>query len=319
MLMFEHPQYIYLSLPLAFILIIVHYRGFKIYLKYSRFYHPLAQFIEMKKEGRRITTLLMKILLALMISIAISNPYIITKEKVVAESGVHRLRIEANPAVIVLLDASGSMGETIDGISKIDSAKIAIKRLLSITPKNIDFGVVVFENNIRLAIPITGDRDKILHMLENVTASGGTGYGPALSTALAWLKPYRMFNLSCAMVLVSDGLPGDKPGYEYILEEIAKLRIPVHTVYIGRQGEGEEEAKRIAEKTGGGHYTVSTLNEFVKAFESIGESIKELSLESEVYIEVEVKRSLSIIFYVASLVLSVLLWAMRFLTSRISF
>ncbi len=321
MIEFENPEFLWLFPLLASILAFLHFKGYKLYIKYSSFYHPLTRYIKAeRKKNRRLISLMLKILLAAMISLTVASPYITVKERVKAEGSLHELEIKANPGVVIVLDSSGSMGDSMGTATKIEAAKKAVVKLLEAAPENVDFGLVVFESQVKQVVPITGNRTKIFDELNRVAAGGGTGYGPALSTALVWLKPYRIFNVSCAVVLVSDGMPGDKPGYESVLEEYIKLGIPVHTVYIGVGGDaGQREAAMIASKTGGNHYTVDTVEELVKAFEDIGRKVGELSLRTSVYVEVEVKKSLSGEFSLGVLAVLFLLWLVRFHFSRITF
>ncbi len=321
MFYFEKIELLWVFPLLALILVLLHIKGYEIFLEYSRFYHPLARFLKKKgKRDRRYSTLILKILLALIISMAMANPYVLEEKRIEAEGSEGELKLEARPAVVLVLDSSGSMGEFIDGVVKMEAAKKAVERLLEVAPEEIDFGLVVFESRIKLAVPITGNRSRILGEMGKIEAGGGTGYGPALSTALVWLKPYRVFNVSCAAVLVSDGMPGDKPGYERVLEEYVKYGIPIHTIYIGREGEaGEREAAMIAEKTGGGHYTATSVDGLVKAFENIGERVSELKVETKVYTKVKIKKSLSNFLVFIALILLFSLWLARFYHARISF
>ncbi len=321
MVEFENPEFLWLFPLLAFILAFLHFKGYKLYIKYSSFYHPLTRYIKAeRKKNRRLISLMLKILLAAMISLAAASPYITVKERVKAEGSLHELEIKANPGVVIVLDSSGSMGDSMGAATKIEAAKKAVLKLLEIAPENVDFGLVVFESQVKQAVPIAGNRSRILDELDRVTVGGGTGYGPALSTALVWLKPYRIFNVSCAVVLVSDGMPGDKPGYESVLKEYIRLGIPVHTVYIGAGGDaGQREAAMIAGETGGSHYTVNTVEELVEAFKDIGRKIGKLSLRTSVYIEVEAKKSLLSEFSLGVLVVLFLLWLARFYFSRITF
>jgi len=321
MLEFEHPELIWLFPLLASLLALLHFKGYRLYIKYSSFYHPLTRYIEAgRREDRRLLSLTLKVLLAAMVSLAAANPYTTVRERVRAESSLHRLEVRANPGIVVVLDSSGSMGDLMGAMTKIEAAKMAVAELVEASPENVDFGLVVFESQVKQAVPITGNRTRILEELSRVEAGGGTGYGPALSTALIWLKPYRIFNVSCAVVLVSDGMPGDKPGYESVLEEYVRLGIPIHTVYIGAGGEGgQREAEMIADETGGNHYTVGTVEELVEAFESIGRRVGELSLRTSIYVEVEVKKPLSREASLGVLAVLLTLWLARFYFSRIVF
>ena len=318
---FENPLALFACPFIILIVLLLHYKGYKLYRKYSSFEHPLTRFIKFKKrKKRRVLTLVLKLSLVIILSVALAGPYTIVKEKVKRSEVMYRLEIESHPAIIVVLDASGSMGDSIGEVEKIKAAKMAIERMLDLLPENIDVGLIVFSDDVRYSIPITEHREDILLELEKVISTGGTGYGPALSSAFSWLKPYKIFNVSCAVVFVTDGMPGDKPEYEYILQSFVDYNIPIYTIYIGPSGEpGEKETAWISELTGGKHYTAEKVRELVKAFESLGEEFQELMVKGEVSLEVEVKKPLTWFFSFSVIILLALVWISRFLASRIVF
>ena len=326
-MMFERPHFLLLAPLLAAALTYLHFEGFKrFYLGKYRYTNPLVQVLTVKKRHkRRLLSLALKLLLAVIISLSIAEPYV-TVERVVVVGGeaeVVDVLDAANPVVVVVVDVSGSMSGAFTGGVKIEAAKRAVENLVRELPSEFDVGLVSFSDKVELAVPPTVDRGRVLRAIARLKAEGGTVYTYSLETALSWIEPYRAFNATAVVVFTTDGMPSD-PEYRRVLEKYRELNVTIYTVYIGNPGEtGEKETKYIAEYTGGSQYTASTAAQLAKTFEEITVEISRvsISLEVEVRSERKVTEKVSLRPHLAlvSLVLLALLWVIRYRYSKILF
>ncbi len=254
------------------------------------FRYPLISVIaKEKKEGHR-KRILMKVCLLVLASLALASPTITVRKRVVKEvSGEVEYSYKiADPAVVIAIDVSGSMSDTIPGGTKIEAAKKAIQTFLSELPGNVDIGLIAFSGELVAQVPITDDRKGLEGVLLQLRPEGGTMYLNPLMTAISWLRAYRYFNISCALIFVTDGLPADLKEYREILPEYSEAEIPIFTVYIGPKGdEGEFETKYIAEKTGGEQHTAQTVEKLVRSLGELANKVGEVVGKAEVKTQVE--------------------------------
>jgi len=251
-----------------------------------RFYsvsNPLFRVLEVKpRTSSRRLSLALKLASVTLLALALASPALVENVKVartvdITGTEVYRL---AKPAVVILLDVSGSMGEQIPGGVKIEVAKAAIARFIDSLPQNLSVGLVAFDHAVELAVPVTSNRTAVKAELSKLSPMGGTMFTYPLYTALNALQPYRVFNASCAAVLVTDGLPADRGLYDDLLRQFASLRIPVYTVYVGPGGdEGEAELRRISGLTGGKSYTAWESEALSQVLAKLAGEISRLSVQ----------------------------------------
>ncbi|TAK15614.1 MAG: VWA domain-containing protein, partial [Acidobacteria bacterium] len=108
-------------------------------------------------------------------------------------------------SLALLVDISGSMAATSDGVTKISAARDAIARALSVVPKTDAVEVIGFAAAPSVVIGPNDPRDaqSIAAKLSALSPSGTTALSPAVRDAVAWLKqtPGRRRRL----LLVTDG------------------------------------------------------------------------------------------------------------------
>jgi len=283
---FEQPLVLAAAPLLSAAVLLARRRRF--YARLYGFWSPLAGVLglEGRRPGRLIAALeAAAIALALL---AAAQPYVeyrAYRVRVMDAELRDALRV-ARPAVVVLLDVSGSMGSQIPGGVKISLAKRAVEDFIAALPRNVDVGLVAFSHVVGAAVPPTDNRSLVAAVLEGLRPGGGTMYRYPLETALNFLRPYRAFNATCIVVLVTDGLPADRGSYDGLLGEYRRLGIPVYTVYIGPGGDpGEAETRRIAELTGGRQYTAPTAAELAEAFGELASSARERIIRTQVKLE----------------------------------
>jgi Ca-activated chloride channel family protein len=321
----SQPAALLLAPVVAALLAYLHYRGFEGgYLRQHALYNPLARVVRQGGRARRRATLAVKLALAVALALALARPGVFVEREVVlqgpAEVAMFRL---ARPVAILIIDVSGSMGETIPGGVRIEVARDALRRLVEQVPPSVDLGLIAFDHAVRAAVPPSQNRSVLLRVLSSLQAEGGTVYGHALDTAISWLKPYLAFNSSALVVFATDGMPSD-PEYRRLLAFFRENRVPIHTVYIGRPGEpGEGETRFIARETGGEQYTAETAQQLAEASAELGEKVSEIAVRAST--PVAVKRAvrervdLSWLFAAAAAALLALLQATRYHASGVSF
>jgi len=254
------------------------------------FQYPLISVIAKENPRREGKRTLMKVCLLILACIALASPTVTVKRKVLREvtGEVEYSYQVANPAVVIAMDVSGSMSDTIPGGVKIEAAKKAIQTFLKEIPEGIDVGLIAFSGELVAQVPITDDRSAVEDIVLQLEPEGGTMYSNPMMTALSWLRAYRYFNIPCALVFVTDGMPADVQEYRNILSELSNAGIPVFSVYIGPKGDkGELETKYMAEQTGGEQHTAGTVQNLVQSLEDLASKVGEVVGRVEVKTHVE--------------------------------
>jgi uncharacterized protein YegL len=172
-------------------------------------------------------------------------------------------------AVIAAVDESGSMAG-----AKLRSAQrgVAIlQEMLSETTREAKLGIVGFANQPRLLCPLTDVRNSQAfgRARDTLNAKGGTGVGRGLEEALEALQDAEQTNRS--VVLLSDGghNEGDLWG---VVQNAARLSVPVHTVALESTPAETETMRRIARETGG-QCVEADLNSLEQVYAAIGANV----------------------------------------------
>jgi Ca-activated chloride channel homolog len=147
---------------------------------------------------------------------------------------------------LFVIDRSGSMTG-----SKIETVKAAVQRAISVIAPADNVGVVTFDSQARVAVPIqpVGDKENVRSQVSKITAGGGTWLLPALEKALLLL---RQVNTRRRHVIVfSDGeVPDDG-----LLDLVTMMRKEGITVSaVGVDGAADGLFGRLAAAGGGRVY-----------------------------------------------------------------
>ena len=317
----KEPHFAAILPLLAALVLLAHYKLFR--STRPRFRHPLVSIALRRvprRRGARAASLALKLALICLIALAACQPVIVVEKVVVEEVELEeRLGKLARPAVVFLLDVSGSMGEVVGGVEKLEAAKRAIETVVRGLDEKVDVGLVAFDGLIAASVPTTENRSEVIRALRRLRANGGTMYTYALQAALSWLKPYRELNITCAVIMVTDGLPAD-PEYKCLLYEFARLGIPIHTIYTGPPGDrGEGECKLIAERTGGMFARARRVDALLKALKAGVKEVEEAAVKTKVKVKrrVKVEKPLSQVLALLAGALLAATWISRFLTTRV--
>ncbi len=252
----------------------------KILGKIYVFRHTLTKYV-VEEEKRRVErkwllNVIGSVILVSLILLAMTMPYTLTKQYIVAKQKVETmLSLRRKMPVVIALDISGSMyGE------KLYYARKTVKLYIDTVIGKVLIGFIAFNDYVRIAIPPTTDKELILEKLMEIKAAGGTIYSEPLATAYRWLTPYSEFNITSTIIFVTDGLPfaDDIPVYREIVYKCALKNITIYPIFIETPGEGKYklESARIrleemAEITGGKLYTVEDVKNLISIFEKLAE------------------------------------------------
>ena len=275
-----------------------------------------------EKATRRTATLAIKLLIVVLLTISLSGPYLV-KSKVLEEEvtgEVRQLLKVGRPVVMICIDVSGSMADTMPGGVKIDVAKQVIAKFLSELPGNVSVGLIAFSHSIVAEVPPTQDRERVKAALNGLRAEGGTMYTYPLSTALNYLKAYRILNVSTMLIFVTDGVPAD-PEYRSLLDDFVEWRIPIYTVYIGA-GQGVEETELMASRTGGKTFTAGSADKLRDVFRSLTKEAGKLKVKVQARLklrkEIRVKEPISWVLLGISAALFTILSLIRYKLSKLT-
>ncbi len=162
----------------------------------------------------------------------------------------HRVAIPS-VAVILVIDASGSMGSFGPEIAKVELAKEAAQSVIDLLAERDLIGVIAFDQAPHWLVRPTESRqrDRILAQVSRITAGGGTNLYPALQEAYKALQPAEAKVKH--IIILSDGQtdPGD---FERLVGRMARGRITVSSVAIGK--DADQEIMRDLAAWGRGRY-----------------------------------------------------------------
>lgn len=147
----------------------------------------------------------------------------------------HRLAIPSM-AIVLVLDASGSMGGFGTEFPKVELAKETAQSVVDMLGERDLVGVIAFDQVPRWLIPLTpaAQRARILEAVSRIKAGGGTVLHPALVAARDALRTAEAKVKH--VIVLSDGQtdPGDFRG---LAAAMAGERITISTVAIGRDAD----------------------------------------------------------------------------------
>jgi Ca-activated chloride channel family protein len=204
-----------------------------------------------------------------------------------AQPIVHFFGGKGLPArVLVLLDASGSMGD-----KRVASSREAAKQLLLALSPEDQVAVAGFDSRYWGVVAFTKDREVVRKGLDTITPFGSTALHDALDKAAhdiaTWGEGRR------AVVVLTDGI--DTSSQKTAQEVIARSRaldVPIYVVsvvsplddpssqsFLGEKEAGQEAAAaetlaRYASLSGGASFRVSTLTGVVLAAQQIATELK---------------------------------------------
>ncbi len=147
----------------------------------------------------------------------------------------HRLAIPSM-AIILVLDASGSMGSFGIELAKVEVAKEIAQSTIDFMGERDLVGLIAFDQQPRWLVPPTpaSQRARILDAVSRIKAGGGTNMYPALVEARNALR--RIEAKVKHVIILSDGQtdPGD---FRTLTTAMSDDRITLSTVAVGRDAD----------------------------------------------------------------------------------
>ena len=157
-------------------------------------------------------------------------------------------------AIVFVLDRSSSMGQPIGDVTRLDIAKEATVTAISLLNQQARVGVVVFDSQSYLLLPITTERDDQLvreALLPLIEEQGGTNMYPGLATAIEELM--TVDSATKHIVVMTDGITGEG-NFEGIAQAASQAGISISAVGIGA-GLEDPLLNRLADLTGGTYHS----------------------------------------------------------------
>ncbi len=247
--------------------------------------NPLAGYVNVKRrrDAARLVVFVLKATACVLLALYASQPLTVEEMKVentVNVSGVIDVERLVGTPLVLTLDVSGSMLFE----SKLDMAREAARTLTMGLPNGFKVGYVAFSDIVKVVVPPTNNRSRILEALNSTVSGGGTLYGPALSAVENLLRPYTESNLTGHVVLLSDGAPSDNDFWP-LVDALARNGVRIHAVYIGEGERGMEILGNITRMTGG-IFVAATPSQLLDALSSIGKQIENMTIDTQVEVKV---------------------------------
>lgn len=158
-------------------------------------------------------------------------------------------------AMLFVLDRSGSMQQTVDGVTRLEIAKEATLAANDLLGEGSEIAVVVFDEEARTLLPFTSSSDlrTIEAALRSLVPGGGTSLVPGLVAASEVLETTDA--AAKHVVVMTDGLsqPGD---LVTAVERLVELDATVSAIAIGT-GSDIERVRSIARIGGGTAHTTT--------------------------------------------------------------
>jgi Mg-chelatase subunit ChlD len=142
----------------------------------------------------------------------------------------------------------------------------AIGLVENLSPSSdIRIGVVAFDWNAELGVPLTPDRAPVLEGLRGLDRRGGTDLAAGLHMALESLEAEARPDSTRAILLFTDG----KSDEDEALEAMTAARdrgVVIHTLLLGSDRQGTRLLRELAEGTGGSFVSVTDPAKLPEAF-----------------------------------------------------
>jgi len=165
--------------------------------------------------------------------------------------------------LVLVLDSSKSLQRT-DKDDYRRRAAIALVRNLS-KKSDIRFGVVEFDDEARLASPLTTDREAVAAVLELLDRRGGTDLAEGIEVGLRAFSVNARPDTTRVMLLFTDGKSNEQKALQ-AMEKAREMQVIIHTMLLGSASKGERILQKIAEGTGGAFVRVDDPSKLPEAF-----------------------------------------------------
>jgi Ca-activated chloride channel homolog len=172
--------------------------------------------------------------------------------------------------VMLILDRSGSMNETINGLSKIEKAKQGLIQFVNLLGNSDGLGLTIFSTNADVLTPVSAlgpKRQDLLNSINNIDANGSTRLFDTIAEQVNVLKALPSKHIKVVIVL-TDGLDTNSRDAQSINRLVSKIvssganageGVKVYTIAYGSDADVSGLLK-IANTTGGQEYAGTPQN-----------------------------------------------------------
>ena len=181
---------------------------------------------------------------------------------------------EDNPRAVIIFDASGSMWGQINGVTKIEIARDALKNVVKEWNPNVELGLTVYGhrskgdcNDIETVIPVGKiDKNRVIKTVMGIKPKGKTPISRSLRKVAEEIKYTEE---KATIILISDGKETCDPDPCGTAKELEKQGIDFVTHVIGFNVDKKtsQQLECIASATGGEYFSAknaAALNEAMK-------------------------------------------------------
>jgi Ca-activated chloride channel homolog len=172
--------------------------------------------------------------------------------------------------VMLILDRSGSMNETVDGLSKIEKAKQGLIQFVNLLGNSDGLGLTIFSTSADVLAPVSAlgpKRQDLLNSINSIYASGSTRLFDTIAEQVNVLKALPSKHIKVVIVL-TDGLDTSSQDSQSTSQLISKIAssganagegVKVYTIAYGSDADVSGLMK-IASATGGQEYAGTPQN-----------------------------------------------------------
>jgi Ca-activated chloride channel family protein len=197
-------------------------------------------------------------------------------------------------SIMLMTDVSGSMEAQDVRPSRLVAARRAATTFVDGVPKEVNVGVMAFNQTATVLQSPTTDRIAVKSALQRMKSSGGTATGDAVRAAVRILTAPTGVNGKAppaAIVLLSDGKSTTGVQPLTAAQEAGRRHIPIYTVALGtatgtitvpRQGGGTETRqvppdpetmRQLASASGGQAYEAADTQRLSQVYERLGSQL----------------------------------------------
>ena len=208
---------------------------------------------------------------------------------------------EDNPRAVIIFDASGSMWGQINGVTKLEIARDALKNVVKEWNPKVELGLTVYGhrtkgdcNDIETVIPVGKvDKNRMIKTVMSIKPKGKTPISRSLRKVADELKYTEE---KATIILISDGKETCDPDPCGAAKELAKQGIDFVTHVIGFNVDKKtsQQLECIASATGGEYFlakNASALNKAMKVIVKKVEKVKVKPIVKELEYTVETSGS----------------------------
>ena len=186
-----------------------------------------------------------------------------------------------NPRAVIIFDASGSMWGQINGVTKIEIAKNALKRVVREWNPDVELGLTLYGhrfkgdcNDIETVIPVGKiDKNRVISTVMSIKPKGKT---PISRTLRKVAEEIKYTEEKATIILISDGKETCDPDPCGTAKELEKQGIDFVTHVIGFNVDKKtsQQLECIADATGGEYFSAKNAAALNKAMKVIAKKVE---------------------------------------------